>query len=119
MIILHYISLGIGIVGVAVITWGVAVALAELFYIEQARFRGETICESRELLRHHLGSYLLLGLEFLVAADIIGTIVSPTLQELIVLGGIVAIRTIINYSLNKEVVSHPKTERMAKNEPRR
>jgi len=108
MIVLHYISLGIGVAGVAVITWGVVLALAELLRIERTRFQGEMIWESREILRHHLGSYLLLGLEFLIAADIIGTIISPTLQEVMVLGGIVGIRTIINYSLNREIASHPK-----------
>lgn len=55
------------------------------------------------MLRHHFGSYLLLGLEFLIAADIIHTIFTPTLQKLAVLGGIVAIRTVINYFLNLEL----------------
>ena len=55
------------------------------------------------MLRNHLGSYLLLGLEFLIAADIIKTIQRPTLEEMAILGSIVVIRTVISYSLNREM----------------
>jgi uncharacterized membrane protein len=44
-----------------------------------------------------------LGLEFLIAADIIRTIIRPTLEELAILGGIVVIRTVISYFLGKEI----------------
>ena len=49
------------------------------------------------------GSYLLLGLEFMIAADIIYTIAKPNTEGLITLGSIVAIRTVISYFLNKEI----------------
>jgi len=65
--------------------------------------KGINICKPREMLRHQFGSYLLLGLEFLIAADIIHTIVTPDMQGLIVLGAIVIIRTITGYFLNKEL----------------
>ncbi len=103
MVILHGISLGIGIAGTAVIIWGALLALLELIKLEGQRFKGADICARRNDLRHHFGSYLLLGLEFLIAADIINTIVSPTLEEVGILGAIVVIRTVINYSLNKEM----------------
>ena len=45
----------------------------------------------------------MLGLEFLIAADIIRTIVKPSLEELAILGSIVVIRTVINYFLGKEL----------------
>lgn len=54
-------------------------------------------------MRWDLGFHLLLGLEFLIAADIIRTIVHPSLQELAILGSLVAIRTVISYFLNKEI----------------
>ncbi len=103
MSILHVISLGIGIAGTAVIIWGALLALLELIKLEGERFKGVDICARRHDLRHHFGSYLLLGLEFLIAADIINTIVSPTLEEVGILGAIVVIRTVINLSLNKEM----------------
>ena len=56
-------------------------------------------------LRHQLAYYLLLSLEFLIAADILDTIVQPSLEELAVLGGILAIRTVISFSLSWEMRS--------------
>ncbi|MFC1570691.1 DUF1622 domain-containing protein [Candidatus Omnitrophota bacterium] len=100
---IHYVSLAIGLVGAAVITWGVIIAVIELLSLEIKRFKGVNICVGRDHLRHHLGSYILLGLEFLIAADIIRTVVRPTMQELAVLGGIVVIRTILSYFLNLEM----------------
>ena len=52
--------------------------------------------DDRRELRHLLGYYLLLGLEFLIAADIIDTLMKPTPQDLLVLGVIIVIRTVIN-----------------------
>ena len=48
------------------------------------------------------------GLEFLIAADIIDTLMRPNPQELLVLGAIVAIRTVISYSLNLELAQDAK-----------
>ncbi|MCA3240593.1 MAG: DUF1622 domain-containing protein [Rubrivivax sp.] len=55
-------------------------------------------------LRADLGRAILLGLELLVIADIIGTVaVEPTLQNLGVLAVIVAIRTVLSFALELEV----------------
>jgi uncharacterized membrane protein len=78
-----------------VICWGILLGLIKFIKLEIQRAKGINICHQREILRHHLGSYLLLGLEFLIAADIIHTIIKPTLEEVAVLGSIVAIRTIL------------------------
>ena len=49
------------------------------------------------------GGWLVVALEFQLAADIVGTIVSPTTAHLIELGAIAAIRTFLNYFLGKEL----------------
>ena len=49
------------------------------------------------------GSYGLLGLEFLIASDILKTVLEPTLNELAILGGIVVLRTILSVFLNREI----------------
>jgi uncharacterized membrane protein len=46
-----------------------------------------------------------LSLEILIAADIIDTIIQPSLDELAILGGILAIRTVISFSLSWEMKS--------------
>jgi uncharacterized membrane protein len=54
--------------------------------------------------RANLGRGILLGLELLVAADIIGTVaVTPSLENLAVLGLIVLIRTFLSFSLEIEI----------------
>ncbi len=57
--------------------------------------------------RHRLGRAILLGLELLVAADIIRTVaVTPTLESVAVLGGIVLVRTFLSFSLEVELSGH-------------
>jgi uncharacterized membrane protein len=99
----HALSLAIGAIGVAVILWGALRGFLGLLNAEYARFTGKSAAEGRESLPHDLGYYLLLGLEFLVAADIVHTVLTPTLHELAVLGAIVAIRTVISFSLTWEL----------------
>jgi len=54
--------------------------------------------------RSNLGRGILLGLELLVAADIIATITAPlTVESVGLLGGIVAIRTFLSFSLETEI----------------
>lgn len=54
--------------------------------------------------RHHLSRGILLGLELLVAADIVGTIaIEPTFRSVGILGLIVVIRTMLSFTLEVEV----------------
>lgn len=103
MIVLKYISYTIGIAGVAIITWGTIITFLRLLRCEFYRIKGNRMCLLRHQLRRDFGSYILLGLEFLIVADIIMTFLEPTLMEMALLGSIVVIRTIISYFLNKEI----------------
>lgn len=59
---------------------------------------------SYRTFRHDLGKAILLGLEFLVAGDIIATVsTDPTLENVLVLGLIVLIRTFLSLSLQVEL----------------
>jgi uncharacterized membrane protein len=56
------------------------------------------------VLRESFGGVILLGLEILVAADLVRTVaVAPTLQNVAVLGAIVLIRTFLSFSLEIEI----------------
>jgi len=57
---------------------------------------------ANNLIKQHLGSYILLSLEILIAADIIKSILEPSLDDILILGAIVIIRTIISYFLERE-----------------
>jgi uncharacterized membrane protein len=86
-------------VGVAVIVIG-AVAAAVLT-LARLRRRESDVYRS---FRQQLGRSILLGLELLVAADIIRTVaVTPTLESVGVLAGIVVIRTFLSWSLELEI----------------
>ncbi len=87
--------------GIAIIVLGtLGATLAVLWQVLRGR-RGD---DAFNLYRSNLGRAILLGLEFLVAADIINTVaIEPTLQSLLILGGIVLIRTFLSFSLEVEI----------------
>jgi uncharacterized membrane protein len=64
----------------------------------------QTRLGSYEALRRNLGRSILLGLEVLILADIVRTIiVTPTLNSVAVLGAIVLVRVILSFSLEVEI----------------
>ena len=101
--IVNQLSTMIGIVAVIIITWGAILIFFRFIKLEISRFKGQKTYYKRAVLRHRFGSYLLLGLEFLIAADIILTVTQPTLEEIAILASIVGIRTVISYFLDKEM----------------
>ena len=90
-------------VSFTVMIYGAVLAIAMLLKNEFGRFTGKFHMNVLNKIRLDFGYYILLGLEFLVAADIIETILKPTTEELIELGGIVAIRIILSIFLTKEL----------------
>lgn len=87
--------------GIAIIVAGSFGSLGVFAVRALRRGFGEGIYEQ---FRSTLGRSILLGLEFLVAADIVGTVaIEPTLESLAVLAGIVLIRTFLSFSLEVEI----------------
>lgn len=95
------VGLAIDAAGVVIVVLGILVAVGRVMLRPAAplgRYRQ---------FRQDLGRGILLGLEFLVAADIIRTVaVTPTLQSVLVLGLIVVIRTFLSLALQLEVEGH-------------
>jgi uncharacterized membrane protein len=87
--------------GVAVIVLGALFALGiALHHVSRHGLQPKAY----HMFRTRLGRSILLGLELLVAADIIGTVaVEPTVQNLLVLALIVLIRTFLSISLEVEI----------------
>ncbi|WP_404291171.1 DUF1622 domain-containing protein [Microvirga sp. RSM25] len=87
--------------GIAIIVLGLlGSSVAVLWQV----LHGRSGSEAFNLYRSNVGRAILLGLEFLVAADIINTVaIEPTLQSLLILGGIVLIRTFLSFSLEVEI----------------
>ena len=95
------VATGLEIFGVLVIVAGIVWATGR-FLLRDLR-SGDAV-KAYERYRANLGRGILLGLELLVAADIIGTVaVTPTFESLGVLAAIVLIRTFLSFSLEVEI----------------
>ena len=91
----------IELIGVGIIAIGALVTLAQF---SVATARGTKVEEAVGTLRSNLGRAILVGLELLVAADIIHTVmVELTLDSVAALAGIVIIRTLLSFSLEAEI----------------
>lgn len=98
--VLQEIATALEVAGVAVIVVGALFALVSS--LDTLRNTGET--EAYYHFRRRLGRAILLGIELLVAADIVGTVaVEPTLENVLVLALIVLIRTFLSVSLTLEI----------------
>jgi uncharacterized membrane protein len=86
-------------VGVLIVVTGAIVATVRLIL-----HRAQSTGNYYSLYRQDVGRAILLGLEFLIAGDIIRTVVvAPTMQNVVVLGLIVLIRTFLSLSLQLEI----------------
>ena len=99
---IHVATSAVEIVGTCIIVIGAFGALL-VFLLGMASGRADRAALVGDF-RSSLGRSILLGLEFLVAADIINTVaIEPTLNSLAVLAGIVLIRTFLSFSLEVEI----------------
>lgn len=101
--ILEMVSHVISIISIGVIIYGTVIALVAFVRTELHRVKKNYNIQFLRILRADLGTYLLLGLELLIAADIMKTILEPGIQELCILAGIVVLRTVLSFFLNKEI----------------
>ena len=98
---IEYAALLIEVLAVLVIVIAILGALGRYTYQSIAHPRSRWRYSE---LRRRMGRALLLGLEILVAADIVRTVVlDPTLQSIAVLGLLVLIRTFLSWSLVVEI----------------
>lgn len=97
----HWVSRILEVGGIGIIVLG---ALAAFFAALRRYYLERDFATAYRSLRTELGRAILLGLELLVAADIIGTVVvEPTFRSIGVLAGIVVIRTFLSFSLEVEI----------------
>ena len=112
-------SLLVELAAVLIVSYGALESFVKLLWVvvTPTATHGE-----RKALWRRFGMWLLLGLEFELAADIIGSVISPTWQDIGELGAIAVIRTFLNYFLERDLenaetaaeraqISVPSTER--------
>ncbi|MGP1345043.1 MAG: DUF1622 domain-containing protein [Phycisphaerales bacterium] len=100
------------IIGIAIIVIAAVWAIASGVFRQVRRENGKDLGER---IRHRLGEGILMGLEFLVAADIIYTVaIELTFRSVGVLACIVLIRTFLSFTLELEISGRWPWQRSAK-----
>jgi uncharacterized membrane protein len=103
--VMDHVAEAFEVLGVVVLALG---AIWSFLVAGLAWHRSRQPASAYSLLRKAFGGALLLGLEILVAADLVRTIaVAPTLDNVLILGLIVLIRTFLSLSLEIEVTGKP------------
>ena len=114
--LIEYTVLGLEIIVTIIIIIIVGITLAHLFLIALSTLRNKEEKEKRQeyasqLVRRMLRG-LLISIDILVAADLLKSILVPTITELTTLAIIVAIRIVLSWSLSKEIESHISQKRI-------
>ena len=94
----HFLNLLATIISVAsllIVTYGALIAMIQFIVNEFKRFTGKYNTTNIRRLRTVFGTYLLLGLESLIASDILITVFEPTMTEM----NILSILVIVSYTL--------------------
>lgn len=95
--------LALNIFSIVVLVWGVIMAGIDFLKSERTGRNRIVMARQNNFIKSFLGSYILLSLEILIAADIIESIIKPTFQDILKLAILVVIRTVISYFLHKEI----------------
>lgn len=91
------------LVAVAILLIGLFLCLKDLISIAFSKKIYAAKLSRIQVVKTSLGRFVLLGLEILIIADIIETVINPSFADIGRLGALVAIRTVISYFLNKEI----------------
>lgn len=94
----------VSVIGILIIVSGVFYSLYQYLYLlVQGQVTGPEAGVNQ--IRLNLGRILILGLEFIVAADLIGTTTTPDYYSVGLLAIIVLIRTMLSFSINRELMA--------------
>jgi uncharacterized membrane protein len=102
-VLINHIGEWVDLAGVLVLISGMGLATG--IFIKQSFQSG--FHDAYQPYRQRLGRVILLGLEILVAADIVRTVaIRPTIENMVVLFMIVLIRTFLSFALHLELEGH-------------
>jgi uncharacterized membrane protein len=113
-VIASYIALVIEAGAVLVVTFGAVQAISAV--VATAVTRGASEMQGREIWLR-FATWILLGLEFALAADLVRTAVAPTWEDISKLAVIATIRTMLNYFLAKDIAEFDQVRESRENPP--
>lgn len=109
--VLEGITIGIDMLGVGIILVGFFVSLIRLLGAFRKGIGLRHDLRGLNQARSTLANYILTGLEFMIASDIIHTVITRQFTDLLFVGLLVLIRTAISFFLGKEVMEIERAER--------
>ena len=95
--IIHQFALAFGIVGAILIIYGGILSIFNLILIGLHR---KNVGKGK--VKREFTGYIVFGLEFFIAGDVLTTLLNPTIEDLTLLGAVVLIRVILGYFLQRE-----------------
>lgn len=95
-------------IGIAIISFGVIKSVVKLLGFFNSLKSGKCIYSPARMT---LCQGIVFGLEFMVAGDIINTMMAPTEKSVLLLGALVLIRTVLSYTLTSELSQLSKTDK--------
>jgi uncharacterized membrane protein len=102
------VALAVEAIAVLVIAFGAAEATVRLIL---RPFRGPQTRAQRKDIWLRFAMWLLLGLEFELAADVVRSVISPSWEQIGELGAIAVIRTFLNYFLERDLEKYAEPAR--------
>ncbi|TMU54488.1 DUF1622 domain-containing protein [Flagellimonas algicola] len=93
----------IDIVGIIILLFGFTKILFKYLFTEFVKSPFKTSIKGLQKIRCQIGIYILLALDFLIASDIIHTIMEITQKQLLELAIMIVLRTGIGFFLGKEI----------------
>ena len=104
--ILKYLIFALDFSAILIIVYGIILQFIGFIKSEITSKKRKVAVDNIMMLRNYLGIYILFSLEILIGADIIESILDPSMEHILSLAALVIIRTIISYFLNKEIESN-------------
>ena len=105
--ITDYVTLLLDLIGAVIVVYGSTQAFFSIF-IAQFRHSPKNSFELFETAKRVYVQKLIFALDFFVAADLLKLISDPEMSEIVLIAIIVIIRTMLNYSLGKELKDRKK-----------
>ncbi len=101
--VLEMIAVAVDLVGITILLLAALKFVVHFIGFEFRRLEGLECVDEIRKLRLGLGSYILLALEFMIVSDVVNSALSKNLDDFLLLGLLVVIRTALSYFLGRDL----------------
>ncbi len=102
-LVLEWLAVAIDLTGAMIMVWAFVEAVLGLVRGSIRADDAPSRIRNMQVVRCGLGVKLVFALELMIISDLFVTIISRSIDDLILVGGLVVIRTVIGFFLNKEI----------------